>query len=351
LRAGLIFSLSRAPVNFRPLLGIKKKRNPKGLALFVKAYLNLYALHKEDRYLRKAKELLESLLRLSRSDKYSGHCWGYDHPWQNSQFFIPPYEPNCVVTCFVADAFFDAYLATGDVEFFNVSRSAADFITRDLNQIYVGDGMACISYDLHSEWKVINVNAMASALLARLSGFGGGPELETLSKSTMRWVVSKKTDYHAWYYTDPPEASRITHDNYHTGFVLDAIQTYCNVFPDDEIKTAWLNGLEYYKENLFADDYAPKWMHNRTWPNDIHGAAQGIITFSGAAVENPDYINFAKNIIVWTLNHLYSKTENRFYYQKGPYWTKKYTLMRWCQAWMLYSISVHLTAKSHSIRQ
>ena len=42
----------------------------------------------------------------------------------------------------------------------------------------------------------------------------------------VRYVVSKQTDEGAWFYAEPPSASHITHDNYHTGFILDAILVY-----------------------------------------------------------------------------------------------------------------------------
>jgi len=31
-----------------------------------------------------------------------------------------------------------------------------------------------------------------------------------------------------------------------------------------------------------------------------------------------------------------------FYYQKNKFYTKRFTLMRWCQAWMAYAMSEYL---------
>jgi hypothetical protein len=36
--------------------------------------------------------------------------------------------------------------------------------------------------------------------------------------------------------------------------------------------------------------------------------------------------------------------DGRFYYRKGRYYTKRITLMRWCQAWMAYALAVWLTS-------
>jgi len=328
LRGGFVFGMSRMPVNLRPLLFVPKNQNPKGLALFARAYFNLYEITGDESFKEEGLRLLDVLSGLSQREKYSGHCWGYDYPWQNIAFFIPAYEPNCVVTCAAGEGFLRGYHLTGKEKYLEVCQSIAEFILRDLKQINIAEGMRCCSYDLNSDWKVINVNAMTAAFLAKLFEITNNQEYKTASHEMMRWVISQKTDYHGWYYTDPPEASRITHDGYHTGFVLDAIDDYLKVFPDAATEKVWGNGLRFYKENLFGYDFAPKWMYDRRWPADIHGGAQGIITFTRASASQQDMLEVSKNILDWTLENLYSPKENRFYFQKGKYWTKKFTLMR-----------------------
>jgi len=202
--------------------------------------------------------------------------------------------------------------------------------------------MLCLSYDLHSSWKVINVNAMASSFMAKLYKITGDARYERRSQSIMRWVISQRTPYEAWYYTDPPEASSITHDNYHTGFVLDSIFDYLTVFPGTDMKKVYMNALEFYKRELFLPNWAPKWMYDRDYPNDIHGCAQGVITFAKASAIDASYLDCSRDILEWTIRNLYSASESRFYYQKGRLGTKKFTLMRWCQAWMCYAISLFL---------
>ena len=339
LRKGFVFAVSRSPVNIRPLLGVQKKQNPKGLALFARAYLNLYALTGYDEHRQEALALLERLLTISQRPHFSGHCWGYEHPWQNIAFFIPPYEPNSVVTCAVGQAFLKAYHVTGDPEALDVCRSIAQFLLNDLTQIDVGPAMQCRSYDLRSRWKVINVNVFIAAFLAALHALSSDERYRQASQEMMRWVISKKTDGPAWYYTDPPEASRITIDNYHTGFVLDSIREYLDVFDNPEYETIWGQGLDYYRRNLFTAAGAPKWMYNRPYPHDIHGAAQGIITFSRASLKQAKWLDEARTILDWTLANLYDERQSRFYYQQSRRWTKRFTLMRWSQAWACYAIS------------
>ena len=345
LRKAFVFALSRSPVNIRPLLSVRKKQNPKGLALFARCALNLYTLTGQEEYKHQAGKLIELLLTISQKDKFSGHCWGYEHPWQNIAFFIPPYEPNSVVTCAAAEAFLKAYAVFGQQEYLDVCTSVADFLLNDLTQIDVGPNRLCRSYDLHSGWKVINVNAFIAAYLAKLYTVTKNETYKEVAEKTMRWVIDTRTPDCAWYYTDPPEASRITIDNYHTGFVLDSIQEYLEVFENSEYQRVWQQGLDYYQKNLFLSDGTPKWMYNKPTPHDIHGSAQGIITFSKAAAIESEQMGQAAKILNWTLENMYDARQARFYYQKTPRWTRRFTLMRWSQAWMCYAISEYLLSR------
>ena len=344
LRAASVYAVSRSPVNLRPLLGVRKGQNPKGLSLFARTCFNLYTLTGERRYLDEGLRLLDVLLPLSQREAHAGHCWGYDHPWENLRFYIPAYDPNCVVTCFVGTAFRHAFKLTNDERYASVHRSAADFLLHDLQRIDVGPDLRCCSYDTRSNWKVINVNALAAAYLAGVYARTNEAPLAEAAQKMMHWVVKQQTRYHAWYYTDPPNASRITHDNYHTRFVLDALREYLNVIEGVASEQAWRRGMAYYQANLFTPDGAPKWMHDQPHPHDIHGAAQGIITFSRSAMD-AERMAFAQRILEWTLANLYEPNTGRFYYQRGRLWTKRFTFMRWSQAWMCYALSALASAE------
>ena len=312
------------------------------MALFARCALNLHKQTGSDTYKQQADALLSRLLSVSQKNRFSGHCWGYEHPWQNIAFFIPPYEPNSVVTCAAGEAFLDAWRHFGRPEDLAVCTSAADFLLHDLRRIDVGPDRMCRSYDLRSDWKVINVNAFIAAYLAKLYVHTKNEIYKETAEKTMRWVMDCRTPDCAWYYTDPPEASRITIDNYHTGFVLDSIQEYLEVFDKAEYEQVWRQGLAFYRKTLFAAEGAPCWMVGRPTPHDIHGAAQGIITFSRASAKDPALADQAAKILDWTLENLYDPRPSRFYYQKTKRWTKRFTLMRWCQGWMCYAISEYL---------
>ncbi len=345
VKAGFIYLVSRSPINIRPILYVKKKQNPKGIALFSRSYFNLFSFTGDKIYLNKGLQLIEELISISQIESYTGHCWGYDHPWQNKSFYAPEYFPNTVVTMNVAEALLDAYDYTLNNKYLKIAEKITSFVQNDLTTIIDTDKYLCSSYVPENNWKVINVNALLASFYVRLYSITKNDVYLNLSKRYINWVVSTQTDYGAWYYTDPAHKSPITHDNYHTGFILDAIYDYMDKTDDNDYKYSYESGLDFYEKNLFTEYYAPKWMYNKKFPHDIHGVAQGIITFCKASKYKSHYLSIAANITNWGLMHLYNHNESRFLYQKGKYWNKSFTLMRWCQSWMCYALSIFLKKK------
>jgi hypothetical protein len=373
LRLLFIQLVMRSPFNLRPLFSVRKTINPKGMSLFCRTYLILHELaacssdsitqcqyfplsevlrrseseaqgaktEGSTSWLEKARHCLDWLVKHSAHSRgYTGHCWGYPYDWQDVGFFAPAGMPNCVVTCFASRAFLHAYELTGESSYLEVARSACSFLLNDLSVLHDSPEMLCISYaPVDMKWIVMDTSALAAALLAKVSQHVETSALKCEARRLMNYVVDKQTDYGAWYYSHPPKDSRITHDNYHTGFILDAILDYADATGDQTFLPNYHRGLNFYKEHLFLPNGAPKWMHDKVYPHDIHGSAQGIITFSQAVRFGHEYRELAEKIAQWTLANFYNPREGYFYYQTGRLWTKKFTLMRWCNAWMAWAIA------------
>ena len=71
IRMAFIQSLKKMPFNLRPVLGIKKSYNPKGLGLLLWGYAKLYSCEKDEACLIKIEKILDdSLVFLSYSCKF-----------------------------------------------------------------------------------------------------------------------------------------------------------------------------------------------------------------------------------------------------------------------------------------
>jgi hypothetical protein len=338
LRSAFIYVISRSPINVRPLLGVQKRQNPKALGILARTCFNLHLLTDDERWLGKGLQLLDRLLELSQIATFSGHCWGADHPRANPQLGKEAHFPGAVITSEISQAFLDAFETTTDKKFLDIANSAAGFIRRDLGVLVEGDDELCLGYAPNYTLRVINSNAKTASLLARIAEITNDDGLRQMARANMSWVIARQTEYGAWFYVDPPTASHVKHDNYHTAFVLNSLCEYMMSSGDRTWKREYEAGLEFYERNLFLSNGAPKWRHNRTYPLDIKGAAQGILAFSLAAGFFPGKEMVAERIANWAISTMW-RPEGRFYYQKGRLWKKRFTLIRWCQAWTCYALS------------
>lgn len=333
-----IQSVMRSPFNVRPLLLTPRTINPKGLSLFVQGLLDRYWAAGNDGFcfLEQAEDLLQCLLDARSPGDWSGSCWGYHYPWQDPGFYAPTNTPNAVVTCFVCESFLAAYRVTQKEQYLGVVESACQFLVKDLTVLKSDADELCLSYmPMPMTMRVMDVSVLIASVLSQYGALTGSAVHRTTAGRLVEYVVRQQTCDGAWFYTDPPSDSRIRHDNYHTGFILDALDRYASATGETSYADCYRRGLDFYATHLFREDGAPCWMSDQDFPHDIHGAAQGILTF---ARHYDDYPRLADKIASWAVRTMYDPA-GRFYYQQTRRRIKRFTLLRWCNAWMAFAIA------------
>ncbi|MDP6184105.1 MAG: hypothetical protein QF609_09830 [Gammaproteobacteria bacterium] len=326
-----IQGVMRFPINLRPLLFTPKTYNPKGLALFTLGLLDRYETHGDSHFLEEAKQLLALLDTIAASGRWTGKAWGYHYPWRDPGFYAPSNTPNAVVTAFVCEAYLQAYRLTQDDHYLDVVGSAIGFFCTDLKRLKETDDQLCLGYmPLPMSMRVMDVSILVGAVISQYVQLSEDQTHSDTARRLVNYVVKQQTEEGAWFYTDPPTDSHIRHDNYHTGFILDALDRYMAATEDRRWQTHYDRGLVFYADKHFAANGAPRWMSDVEYPYDIHGAAQGILTFSR---HRQDYPDLAAKIVDWAIRNMYDPS-GRFYYQQTRYITKRFTLLRWCNAWM-----------------
>jgi hypothetical protein len=335
--------IMRSPVDLRPLARVAKARNPKGLSLFARALLARHRMTGSEEDAAEAANVLDWLVA-NPSSGFEGLCWGYPYPWQDVGFFAPRNFPNRVVTSFVGQALLDGYETLGDARYLEAASQAVRFLLEAPKTLFEDDQRRCLSYvpDESVTWIVMDVSALVGSLAARLGALRDDKDLIVEGGRLVRYVVSKQTSEGAWFYAEPPSASHITHDNYHTGFILDAILQYGIAADSDEFEPAYRRGIEFYRRRLFEPDGAARFMHDRRYPIDIHGCAQGILTFSLQQRHHGTGGEFARTVLDWTLNHMWDPRSGWFYYQKRRAFRTAIRELRWCQGWMSWALACHL---------
>jgi hypothetical protein len=329
-------AVNKAPVNLRPLLGVPRERNPKGIALFATAYLNRYRETDRSADRERAANLLR-WLDDNRSTEYEQAAWGYNFDWQNArQFFLPAYHPSIVVTVFGGRAFLDYYETTGEARALETAQSAASFIQDHINRERV-NGFDVFTYTPHDSFVLINTNALAAGFFYRLAAHTDSSTLADRAGHLFEFVVDTQADSGGWYYSMPTDESHLSHDNFHTGFVLESLCAYAIDQPDDHpARTAYERGLQFYRENLFDESGAPRFEADKRYPYDAHAAAQAIITFAQRDTERGRAM--ARDVSQWAVENLLDD-DGYFYRRIGRVLTDETPYMRWSQAWMCRALS------------
>lgn len=329
-------AVNLSPVNLRPALSVPHERNPKGMALFALSHLERYEATGDDFHLEEAENLLGWLAEY-QSYAFELPCWGYNFPWQNARkFYLPAYWPSVVVTVFCAEAFVRHYRLTDSEKSLSLAEGACEFIRTEINTREFG-GFEAYTYSTDDEFVVINVNALAARLFSMVAAENGDGDLMARADELVRFVRSAQEESGAWHYSMPAEGSHISHDNFHTGFVLESLKEYLDAGGDVAgAREGYERGLSFYREHLFEKDGAPKFEHDRSYPYDAHAAAQSIRTFVRDG--RPENRAFAASVADWSIDHLYDEA-GYFYRRCGRFVDDETPYIRWSQAWMCFALA------------
>jgi len=348
LKIIIIQSLKSCPINHREILGIKKGINLKGVGLFTSAFLKLYKLTNEKKFLNDAEYCLELLKKSSLKEKYSNYCWVgsyFDLQFPNSS--STPEIPSIVCTVTCASSFLEHYEISGSEESLEIAKSSANFI---IDNLFINDmEKSFLKYSpvYNKNIIVYNASTLGVKLFSHIYKYSKDKEILEISKRIMDYIVSKQKSNGVWYFSETNGIERKQID-FHQGFILESLNDFISYTNPDNYKymDALFKGIEFYKNEQFLPDGRCKWRHPRLWPIDIHNQAQGIITFSKLSDLRPEYLKFAKTIAKWTIDNMQDES-GYFYYQKWPILTNKIQFMRWGQAWMLLALSTLLQVSQY----
>jgi hypothetical protein len=233
----------------------------------------------------------------------------------------------------------DVFSITQDSRYRAMALSAADFIVDDLFWSE-GESVASFSYPLSGvRTRVHNANFLGAALLCRAFACSEQDKYLVPALKVTRYSAGRQRSDGSWDYGESSTQGWV--DHFHTGFNLCALRDVARASGTGEFDRAIERGFDFYRQNFFTEDAAPKYFHNQAYPYDIHSAAQAMLTLIDFKDFNAENVSLANAVCQWTLNNLHDP-EGYFHFQKHRYYTNKIPYMRWSQAWMLLALSVML---------
>ena len=323
--------IKRAPVNIRPFFRVEQRQNFKGTALFALANASAYEHTGDERYIEEVIDLADWLIA-AQNDDYPGFCGGHRHAMQQLRERRPPNVPNVVTTAYAVRALLKA--ASFDPSYFPVARSVVTFLEEALEYRETPHGATIKYHPLEDgSYETINGTALGARVYTDLYAAFGDEQFRRRAGALLDHVVSHQSSIGGWTYRIPASSSHLSMDNHHNGFIVESLVRYRAVTGDARHEQAIERSRSFYRNQLFEPNGAPNWDETTQFPRDIHAATQGIITFAATGD-----IDFSRTILRWVLDTLYAG-DGQFYYQRRRFYTKRFTLMRWCQAWMAYALS------------
>ncbi len=327
----------RSPINFRPLLGVPKRRNPKGIGLFILGLLEDYRRTGETGYLREARELADWLLT-QRSDpgQWTHACWGYHFDWQARAFFVPAGKPNAITTCYVARALYDLGQLTADQALIATALDTARFIS---SHLYTeAEGCRFYAYIPGERAFVHNASLWGAAWCAFCGKQLGDEALIAQAIDVARQSVQEQADDGSWVYGARRHHGFI--DGFHTGYNLEAIRMLRDATGTQEFDRSLHQGYTYYVNNFFTANGTAKYYHNAVYPLDMHSFAQAVFTLLKVGGTPADR-QLCNKVIQRAITLLYLPAKHRFSYRKTRWLTNRIDYTRWTQAWAYYALAFY----------
>jgi hypothetical protein len=324
----------RSLANLRPLVGVARRRNPKGIALIILGLLEYEKLVGNGSQIEEAIRLAEWLLeeRCDRS-RWKHSAWGYHFDWAARAFFVPKGTPNAITTCYIARALAALGDETGNQRFVDAATDAGLF----LNSLHRNDG-GYYAYIPGESAFVHNANLWAAAVVGETAKRIGNSALMQRALSATRSSVAAQRGDGAWRYGTRDHHSFV--DGFHTGYNLEALAALQQAADTSEFSDAISRGMDYYRKNFFLPDGTVKYYDNSIWPLDTHSVAQAILTLLKVGGADEDH-RLATRVFERALETLYMPDERRFMYQKNRLTANRINYLRWTQAWAFYAIGTY----------
>jgi hypothetical protein len=327
--------IKRFPLNLRYLLAIPKGENPVSLGLSIQAYA--YLLRAGEIEKKEAYERISSLMKRLEAlipNGYNGACWGYDFDWEARHANIPAYQPTVVATGIISNGLYEAYRITKIRGLADLVLSAANFIVEDLNRSLNDQGLLIFSYSPFDSQKVYNASMKGVRCLVQAYDLSGDKNLLFLANNAAKYVLSSQNEDGSWFYSEAKGGNWI--DNYHTGYILDCLQSLEDIDPDAQRKHQIEKGLNYFEETFVGELGQPHFYSHRPWPVDCTAGGQQILTLTR--------FNLLKeaNLTATYMINTMQKKSGGFAFRKFKNYFIRTEFMRWSNAWMFAALSYYL---------
>jgi hypothetical protein len=320
------------------------------MALFAKAYLQLYRSSGEARFKAKALECL-NWLDAHKCAGIAYACWGYPFNWWNLAVF-PANTPASVVTAAACDAYWTAWQVLGESRYLQVCVQSCEFFINYLNIGTIDADAICFSYTPLDRYHVHNANLLVAELLIRIGGHVGEITWVEMGLKAANYALKEQNEDGSLFYwgRDQNHVNPNRVDHYHAGFEMRCLYSIWKSTGLTEYQVAAEKYYRFYSRSLIergADYATPKMYPHDVYPIDIHSCAEALLLNSTLAPEYVEARELVPRIFHWVRGRMQERDGHYIYRRTrllGIELPSRIAYMRWGQAWMLLALSEVLQA-------
>ncbi len=332
--------VKRSPLDLRRPLAIRPRHNSATISHLLSAYTRLEPIPEVPR----GEAIAWALERLNelRRPEYELPCWGYPFDVETRFFFYSASTPNTVATAFAGYALLDAYDSEGDSQLLDRAMAVGEFFLEEI-PLTDAEGGAYFGYFPGDRTPIHNASLLAGGLLAELHRHGGPERFAEAARQTAGFAIAHQRTDGSWPYAETPIGDWV--DNFHTGYVLDALGRIEHGLGHPGVAEARRRGLDHYAADLFEPDGAPRFFDHSLYPIDGQCMAQAIATFSAAAEQDAAWLDAAWRVLHWGARSM-RRRDGAFLFQRRRHWVNPTPHVRWVEAPMLEALARLATAES-----
>lgn len=325
----------RLPINLRPVTGVPRLRNPKGVGLFVLGLLEQWRTTGDAELLAEACRLADWLLD-ARVDPsvWSHSAWGYHFDWEARAFFVPRGTPNAITTCYVSGALRELGMASGELRYEHAANDAALFLDRAMARD--GSDGFYYGYVPGDPTFVHNANLWVAARVAEAAAATGDNLLAANALRAARTSVAMQEDDGSWWYGTRPHHRFV--DGFHTGYNLEALVRLQGALGTTEFQPSIERGYDYYKRHFFEPNGAVRYFAGKRWPEETHSSCQAIVTLVRVGGSRDHAL--ALKVEGYMIDNFYDVGRECFIYRRSRLLRNGVDYARWSQAWAFYALAI-----------
>jgi hypothetical protein len=209
--------------------------------------------------------------------------------------------------------------------------NAVRFVLEDLDRTEAEDGSFCWGYFPSDRQRVLNATMKGARLCAQVYSLTGDRSYLEPAERTTSYVCRQQREDGSWPYSVGD--TRTWADNFHTAYVLDALDSYNRCTGDERFLDATDMGWRYYRATFFLDDRIPRYYSNETFPIDASACAQSLLTLCRFGD-----VETAARVARWSIQKMQCP-DGHFAYQVRRRRVVRTPFMRWSSAYMYVGLS------------